>query len=342
MATTFEEQANEFVESGQSDQDYNADIYAPVKLSNSTRRYASARDAMVGGIAENSVYSRTIQNEQARRMQMDQMEDEAYNRQIEQRSKAAAWNDKVLAQQHGSGLSSMLGDLDPTQPDYLSKLDQALTKYPLAKVDPQIAPLLESRQAVYNVAKEQRDRAEALTQRQTERLENREDNQQFQMDSARIAREENQRYDIEKDVTKYSPEAQVAYRKAVAEGKGVTEAAGIARAEDNKIITRDEYSAASDRVVDINRAIDRARTLLNQKPDVLSSTDPDFMEQFKTQQEELKQELNEYRVERTRLRSEILRPYEDRIAGDKPKADPEPTTAKPGGTMSVKSLLPTK
>lgn len=265
--TTFEENAEQFG-IGAPEEDYNEDIYAPVRLSNSTRRMMTPTEMAQDRVNTYSPTGRMMREQEMLRqkelLEIDRLEDEAYAREIEKRAKAAAWNDKVKAQEHGSAVSSMLLDLDPTQSDYLSKVDQALSKYPLAKLDPQIGSLLESRQAVYNVAKEERDKAEAAQLRQTERLENREDNQKFQMDSARIARDEQLRTNIELKVADMSAEGQNAYKKLLSENKTPLEAFQAARIEDKGVVTLKDANMANRLVQNYDRQIAQARKAIDE------------------------------------------------------------------------------
>jgi hypothetical protein len=246
--------------------DYNEEIYAPVRLSNSTRRRLTPTEQAQQNVNMYSPSGRMMREQEdfeLRRekelLAIDQMQDEAIDREISKRVKAAAWNDKVLAQKQAGEVSQALIDLDPTQPDYQSQVDMILRDRPLAPMDAKISGLLEGRGAIYTEAKKERERQQMMLDRNQERLDARKDNQEFQMDAARISREENTRTNIELKVADMSAEGQNTYKRLLEEGKQPMEAFQAARIDDKGVVTLKEANMANRLVQNYDRQISQAQ-----------------------------------------------------------------------------------
>lgn len=346
MATPFEVNSNNFG-TPSTEENYNKTILEPVQLSNSTRRMMKPTELENERVSYNSFASRLAREDeqemlkrQSDLMDLDRMEDEAYDRKIEQRAKAAAWNDKVKAQEQGLAVADELGTLDPTQPDYESKVADLTIRFPLAQFDARVKSVLDAKKSVFETTKAERTKAEEFRVKQEDRAAAREDNQEFQLNSARIARESNQQYDIEKEVSKLDIKAQDAYRNAVASGKTRTDALGLARDEDSKVISKSEYDSSRGTVRDLRRSISQIQTALSETPDALSASSPEFMEKFNARKQELEDDLDFYRSERDRITSQILRPYEDSISVGKPEATKGQATQTTSGTTETEPLQP--
>lgn len=285
---------------------------------------------------------------EAELLALDKIKDEEFSRKIDKRVKAAAWNDKVRAQQQANEVSQALIDLDPTAPGYQSQVDMILKDRPLARMDSKISGLLEGRNAIYNEAQKERDRQqiiadriqerkEASEDRQQEREEAREDNQQFQIEAARVSREENTRANIELKVADMSADGQNTYKRVLEEGKSPMEAFQAARIDDRGVVTLKDANMANRLVQNYDRQISQAQKAIASIDSDYSKSDEEKLalkEPFQTQ-------IETWGTSKE-LEQAVLDAYWDSKGGrPKPKqndtAAPKPA---PTGKMSVKSLLP--
>jgi hypothetical protein len=320
---------------GSPDDGYDKEIYAPVRLSNSTRRYNSAEDMVRADMFESSFRNQLDQEQLARRLELDKMQDEEFNREIQKRVNAAAWNDKVRAQQQAGEVSQALIDLDPTQPDYLTQVDTILRDKPLARLNENISQLLGGRGAIYAEAQKERERQQMMLDRNQERLDARKDNQEFQMDAARISREENLRTNIDLKVADMSAEGQNTYKRLLEEGKQPMEAFQAARIDDKGVVTLKEANMANRLVQNYDRQISQAqKAIIAIDADLLKSD-----AEKAALKEPFQSQIEGWNTDKM-LEQAVLDAYWDSKGGrpkpeDAPAAKPAPT-----GKMSVKSLLP--
>jgi hypothetical protein len=269
MANIFDGEESNFGNSS-TEENYNKEILAPVKLSNSTRRMTNYTDlaqqrvnefSYVAQLERESAYKRQKQLEE-----LDRMEDEAYNRKIEQRAKAAAWNDKVKAQEQGLAVADELGALDPTQSDYESKVADLTIRFPLAQFDARVKSVLDAKKTIYDTTKAERDKAEERRLREEERTAAREDaqedraaareaNQEFQLNSAKIARDST----LETKLADLSPEAQAKFEEVRASGGDTNKAFREAKLVDRDTVTLKEANMSNRMIQSYNREISKVR-----------------------------------------------------------------------------------
>jgi hypothetical protein len=261
MATLSEDDSGNFGKPS-TEENYNKEILSPVRLSNSTRRMMKPTELENERVAYNSFASRLAREDeeemikrQAQLQQLDNLEDEAYNRKIEQRAKAAAWNDKVKAQEHGLAVADSLTALDPTQPDYEIKVSELVGAYPMSVFDDRIKSVLTAKKSIYDTTKAERDKAEERRIKEQDRAAAREDNQEFQLNSAKIARDSA----LETKLADLSPEAQARFEEIRASGGDTNKAFREAKLVDRDTVTLKEANMSNRMIQSYNREISKVR-----------------------------------------------------------------------------------
>jgi hypothetical protein len=338
MGYLFEDTAADFgVASPEAD--YNEEIYAPVQLSNTTKRITKPVDlaqeqvdyySMSGKLnREKEDYER---KRQADLLQIDKMQDEAYDRQIEMRAKAAQWNDKVKAQEHGSAVSGALTSLDPTDPEYQSKVDSLISQYPLAPFDAKIKSVLDSKKALFDSVKTERDKVRDAAIARS----NSDYNAQRQLEVNKLTTDYSNEVKTRDDVSKMSKEARSAFNESMsADGSNIYEARGAANDVASTEVTFKDYDTALERVNDLGRTIKAYRTEKDKLATNLAA-DPATVEKLSAAYDA------DIEAMQKEMRSKQLRfidPYEKKKGGDTQER-PEPSSSAKPSRMSVKSLLP--
>ena len=322
--------------------DYNEEIYAPVRLSNSTRRMLTPTEQAQQNVNMYSPSGRMMREQEdfeLRRekelLAIDQMQDEAIDREITKRTKAAMWNDKVRSQQQAGEASQALIDLDPTQPDYQTKVDSILKDRPLARLNPQVSSLLEGRGAIYTEAQKERERLMALEDRKAVSQENIFLNQQMSRETADINNAAQRQAELRKETDKMGPAARAEFNKRIQETGNYEEAATAARDIQDTEVTPKIYETALQRVNDLNRSITSTRkTIADLQSDVMNKDSQETKDLI----EELQSGIVGYKAEISSAKARYIDPFNAKFGGDK-KDDAAPKPA-PTGKMSVKSLLP--
>lgn len=245
--TTFEENAEQFGV-GAPAEDYSEEIYAPVRLSNSTRRMMTPTEMVQERVNTFSPAGRMIREQEAARqkelLEIDRMEDEAYAREIEKRAKAAAWNDKVMTQQHASRVMESLVDLNPADPDFLTKKDSLVGQYPMALLDDRVKGVLDSKSSIFEIARQERDKAAEVAAAQARARDNTDYNiakQREENDRVRAVSDESE---MLQNVAKLPAEARAAFEAARKEGKPLYEAMGAANDVASQFISQKDYGLA--------------------------------------------------------------------------------------------------
>lgn len=261
MANLFEVDSNNSGTSS-TEENYNKEILQPVKLSNSTRRMMKPTELESERVAYNSFASRLAREDeeemikrQAQLEGLDRLEDEAYDRKIEQRTKAAAWNDKVKSQEHGIAVADSLGALDPTQPDYESKVGDLVAAYPMSVYDDRIKAVLAAKKSIFDTTKTERGKAEERRIKEEDRTAAREDNQEFQLNNAKIARDSA----LETKVADLSPEAQAKFEEVRASGGDANKAFREAKLVDRDTVTLKEANMSNRMIQSYTREISKVR-----------------------------------------------------------------------------------
>jgi hypothetical protein len=331
-----------------TEENYNEEILAPVKLSNSTRRMMSYADMAQQRVDEYS-YAAELDRESEERQrlrqkqiaELDRMEDEAYDRKIEQRAKAAAWNDKVKAQEHGLAVADSLTALDPTQPDYEIKVAELVGAYPMSVFDDRIKSVIAAKKSIYDTTKAERDKAEsrriqeqdraaAREDAQEDRAAAREDNQEFQLNSAKIARDST----LETKLADLSPEAQAKFEEVRASGGDANKAFREAKLVDRDTVTLKEANMSNRMIQSYNREISKIR-------EDMAKIDSDLLmspEDKANRSASYKQNLDELVEARDLEKSTIDSYWSSR--GGRGGAAPEDVQKTQPKKTSVKDLLP--
>jgi len=339
MATPFEVNSNN---SGtlSTEENYNKEILQPVKLSNSTRRMMRPTELESERVAYNSFASRLAREDEeemikrrAQLQDLDRLEDEAYDRKIEQRTKAAAWNDKVKSQEHGIAVADSLGALDPTQPDYESKVGDLVAAYPMSVYDDRIKAVLAAKKSIFDTTKTERNKAEERRIKEEDRTAAREDNQEFQLNSAKIARDSA----LETKLADLSPEAQAKFEEVRASGGDANKAFREAKLVDRDTVTLKEANMSNRMIQSYNREISKIR-------EDMAKIDSDLLmspEDKANRSASYKQNLDELVEARDMEKSTIDSYWESR--GGRSGKTPETTESvkkSQANKISVKELLP--
>lgn len=326
MATPFESNAEEFVGARPSSASSSYEIPDAPKLSNSTRRMISAREVFAEQAYDSSLMARRENSMERQRVDMDAARSQLYDQDMERRRKEAEWYDREETRKQGMAAMDRISKLMPNSPTYLEEKSKIMGDLPMAGLDKNVAAVFVTKDKIYDEAQRSREKAQELKIKSEDRVANREDTQAAQLDASRINREESHRYNVERDIMKYSPEAQKAYQAAIASGKTVLDASVEAQTVDDSVMTEAKYRTQYRKVNDLNREISRLRTELAKVPDALSASDPVFMEQYEADKKELRQELEDQRVEREYIRDKVLRPYEAKFAPKGGRPEPKPSS----------------
>lgn len=338
MGYQFEDTATDFgVASPEAN--YNEEIYAPVQLSNTARRITKPVDlaqeqvdyySMAGKLDRDKAdYER---KRQADLLQIDKMQDEAYDRQIEKRAKAAQWNDKVKAQEHGSAVAGSLASLDPTDPEYQSKVDSMIAQYPLAPYDARIKSVLDSKKAIFDNVKAERDKVRDAAIARS----NSDYNADRQLEVNKLTTDYSNEVKTKDDISKMSPEARSAFDKTMSEeGADIYKARGAANDVAASEVSFKDYDTALERINDLGRMVKSYRTEKDKLATNLAA-DPATVEKLSAAYDA------DIEAMQKEIRSKQLRfvdPYEKKKGGDA-QDRPEPSSSAKPSRMSVKSLLP--
>jgi hypothetical protein len=324
MSSYFLDNASEY--GVENDSSIDEEIYAPVRLSNSTRRFNSASDYRRDLIDSYSPDAQMEQEAIARRLEIDKMQDEAVNREIANRVNAAAWNDKVRAQQQAGEVSQALIDLDPTQPDYLMQVDTILKDKPLARMNENISQLLGGRAAINAEAQQERERMRALEDSKAVAQENIVLNQQMSRETAEINDAAQRKAELRKETDKMGPAARAEFNKRVQETGDYEAAATAARDIQAKELTPTVYRDTLRRVNDLNQNIAAARkTIADLQGDILKKDTPETTDMIK----ELQSGIVGYKAEIEDAQARVINPYISKFGTPDKKDDaaPKPTTS---------------
>jgi hypothetical protein len=325
MATSYADTAAEFGVVPEPDID--PELLKPVRLSPTTRRQVGIMDQAQLDVNTLSMDARIDAKQQAQLLEQDAMEDEAWNRDVDMKTKAVAWNNKVLSQQHGTAALDSMMDLLPTDPEYATKKASIIKQFPLAIADPRINAIITANDEAFSAVEKARladearqtkleDRTADLELRQTQRVENREDQQLATRQNATDTFEQN----IRLKVADLSPEAQSLYDEGVAAGKSpidaFRQAKQISRAE---VSIRDAAEAG------------RQQTAIKSQ---LSKLQELLVEAYDPQQKESIQAEIDNLSDRWQLEDEIVKTYratknikKDPKAAEKPAPADKPAAA---------------
>jgi hypothetical protein len=306
---------------------FNADILRPVPLSPSTRRQISAAERRQNDVDTLSLGARVDQDRQAKLLELDALEDAAWDREMEQKKKAVDWNDKILVQQQASAMLDGVQELRPDDPDFAVKRAEIVGKYPMGMQDPRVATILVGKDKMFSAAEEirqaDRERRQRMEDNRTNREETNTINQQNQESEHKTRLEDS----LTLKVAEMSPEAQAIYDEQRAANKSPIDAYRAAAPVNRQEISTRDAAEAGRQISGLTRQIaDLQKSLGNAFGDAKASMEAEI--QNLSAQREIEQEIvNAYRATKKL-----------------PKKDGEPAAedaaAPPPKTISIKSLIP--
>lgn len=207
------------------------ELMKPVRLSPTTRRQVNVMDRRQ---LEVDTFSDAAQMEDmiiAKREAEDKAADEAWSRDMDRRTKAVAWNTKVVAQQHGAAALEELAAVSPTDPDYQVKKAAVIAKYPMSTLDTRVAGILDANDKAFLTVEANRDEARKRQQALEDNAATMAANQQFRVadredrqKESQLAREQTFEDRVEMAVASWSPEASDKFTELTSQGVPVRDA----------------------------------------------------------------------------------------------------------------------
>jgi hypothetical protein len=336
MATPFESNAEEFVGARPSSASSSYEIPDAPKLSNSTRRMISAREVFAEQAYDSSLMARRENSMERQRVDMDAARSQLYDQDMERRRKEAEWYDREETRKQGLAAMDRISKLMPNSPTYLEEKSKIMGDLPMAGLDKNVAAVFETKDKIYDEAQKSREKAQELKVKSEDRVASREDNQAFQLDSSRIAREENIRNNIELKVADMSDEGQESYETLISQGKPPMEAFRAARLQDRGVVSIKEANMSNRMVQGYNRQISTAQAALDKIESDLTISD----EEKEARGMDYRSQIADFETARD-LEAAVLDAYWESKGGrPEPKSNSRRPTAQTPSKMSVKSLLP--
>jgi hypothetical protein len=300
---------------GVTGSEYDEEIYAPVSLSSTTRRAIRPTE-----MTQNDVNYFSIGAKLDR--ERDAYYDAQHDKEMERRAKAAAWNDKVKSQQQGAVVAEALVDLDPTASDYLSRVSELRTQYPMGVLSDSVKSTMKGKDDVYKETYESRKRAEE----QRISRENSDYNRDQQLEVNLQSTTASKQAGILEDVSKMDIRARTAFKEAVDAGNSPLEAFSIANDTQKTEITSSDYRVALSNVAKLRSDKRKYETEIAKfKADILSQDS-----------EEAKEAIRNLETELTIVDSEIgdwydtsINPYKASRGQANPKSEPDPENDAP-------------
>jgi hypothetical protein len=296
----------------------------------------SAREVFAEQAYDSSSMARRGNAVEKQRLELDAARSSIYDQDMERRRKEAEWYDREETRKQGMAAMDRISKLMPSSPAYLEEKSKIMGDLPMAGLDKNVAAVFQTKDKIYEEAQKSREKSQELKIKSEDRVANREDNQAFQLDSSRIAREENVRNNIELKVADMSDDGQKSYETLISQGKPPMEAFRAARLQDKGVVTIKEANMANRMVQGYNRQIATAQSALDKIESDFTISD----EEKKARGMDYRSQIADFETARD-LEAAVLDAYWESKGGrPEPKSNSRQPTAQTPSKMSVKSLLP--